>query len=833
MEKLLQPLREQGMIDDKSLGSAPKKPRLSNGATFDIFSANPDNGTTSSLSSSDRVYTSPPSSKNLSNLENYNTYQNPIEQTNVWEQPQLNIHNGQLSPSDDVSVDNSKIIDESDDNNSTCQEGHKGDLLFFGKTSAHPGFRRLGECTPPEEGNLSANETSLPNVAQSGIFNASMFQALPYPFAFPRGDSYPPSDIIDHLSLCFFNHMINHTPMFHEPTLRFRLRTRKASPFLVWALCAVAARYSDLPGIAKDPPHSAGDVFAERAISYMAESFDDPNVENVQAILLLCLHSFGSAKGPRSWMYIAMAVRMAQALGMHKEFADVSCMYAKKGNSHQAFIYREIRRRVFWVCFVIDRFSACALGRPTIIDEGDVEIRQPCDDREWRKEHPAISDMMDDRPAESPVKRGRRFILSTSGVFSSLTSVSILLGRVAQYINRMRSADALPVWDSKSEFAQLENQLESWYESLSQELKWSPEMLKYHVGNGKIGAYAAILTLYHVSIVVLNRPNVATLQTGTAPESQLAFFHISADKCITSARRTAKIAEALLEAKCTNLCPFTLYPIFATATMHINDTFSNDKNVVEIAHKNLNITERYLEMVRPYWNIAGKLIHMLKQMRKCRTEDIMCPESTDSGLMEYWNRAHASSKPSSKPDTSFQDVMSDSSLVGLSSFVTPEFLSPRFMTTELPDPWVNFIRSPGIISPRSLVRLSRRDPVDDNTVYNNQDDYFAQDMTLYNVVNNQFAYEGLTDPLAATSLTDLSTTRLYRTPSLFRQLVDQQGLGGGALKEITTANGTNLSAGLASPVIDSLDADFYDNSNLEGEDSRNDNRDKHILPVAL
>src|SRR5436190_22799753 len=47
--------------------------------------------------------------------------------------------------------------------------------------------------------------------------------------------------------------------------------------------------YSDLPGIAKDPPHSAGDVFAERAISYMAESFDDPNVENVQGIFASCI----------------------------------------------------------------------------------------------------------------------------------------------------------------------------------------------------------------------------------------------------------------------------------------------------------------------------------------------------------------------------------------------------------------------------------------------------------------------------------------------------------------------------------------------------------------
>jgi len=464
-----------------------------------------------------------------------------------------------------------------------------------------------------------------------------------------------------------------------------------------------------------------------------------------------------------------------------------------------------------------------------MIDEGDVEIRQPCDDKEWRKEHPAISDMMDDRPTESPVKNGRRITLSTSGVFASLSSVSILLGRVAQYINRMRSADALPVWDSNSEFAQLENQLESWYTSLSPELKWSSDTLKYHVENGTIGAYAAIQTLYHVSIVVLNRPNVATLQTGAAPASQLAFFQTSAEKCSDSARRTTKIAEALIEAKCTNLCPFTLYPIFATATMHINDTFSNDKTVVEIAHQGLNITERYLEMVRPYWNIAGKLIHMLKQMRKCRTEDIMCPESTDSGLMEYWNRAHVPSKPSSKPDTSFQDVIPDSNLAGLSSFVVPDFLSPRYMaSTEFSEPWMNFMRSPGIISPRSLMRLNRRDPVDDN-VYNNQDDYFSQDMTLYNVVSNQFTYEGLTDPSVTTSLSDLSPTRLYRISSPFRQLVDQQGLGGGILKEITTQSGTNLSAGLASPVIDSLDANFYDNSNLEGEDSRNDQpRQTHL-----
>jgi Fungal specific transcription factor domain len=89
----------------------------------------------------------------------------------------------------------------------------------------------------------------------------------------------------------------------------------------------------------------AGDEYAAKARQLLSLEFDRPTVSNVQALIILGLHEFGSSRGARAWMYAGIAIRMAISLGLNVE--DEAQL------SKEMWLEREIRRRVFWSCFIM------------------------------------------------------------------------------------------------------------------------------------------------------------------------------------------------------------------------------------------------------------------------------------------------------------------------------------------------------------------------------------------------------------------------------------------------------------------------------------------------
>jgi hypothetical protein len=54
-------------------------------------------------------------------------------------------------------------------------------------------------------------------------------------------------------------------------------------------------------------------------------------------------------------MYIGMAVRMAQEIGLHKIDESPLGTQPAKLKSEAIFIQKETKRRTFWACFLLDR----------------------------------------------------------------------------------------------------------------------------------------------------------------------------------------------------------------------------------------------------------------------------------------------------------------------------------------------------------------------------------------------------------------------------------------------------------------------------------------------
>ncbi|CAJ0644400.1 781_t:CDS:2, partial [Entrophospora sp. SA101] len=68
---------------------------------------------------------------------------------------------------------------------------------------------------------------------------------------------------------------------------------------------------------------------------------------------------------------------MAQEIGLHRIDESLGNSSHSIVDDEMAFIKKETRRRTFWLGFTLDRFSACALGRPHMIQESDCDVRLP------------------------------------------------------------------------------------------------------------------------------------------------------------------------------------------------------------------------------------------------------------------------------------------------------------------------------------------------------------------------------------------------------------------------------------------------------------------------
>lgn len=81
------------------------------------------------------------------------------------------------------------------------------------------------------------------------------------------------------------------------------------------------------------------------------KAVDEPNMSNLQALTLLTLHEYGCGRGPRSWMYGGMAIRMATELGLHEDLEEDD----NENQTSEKLIMQETRRRLFWTIFTIDK----------------------------------------------------------------------------------------------------------------------------------------------------------------------------------------------------------------------------------------------------------------------------------------------------------------------------------------------------------------------------------------------------------------------------------------------------------------------------------------------
>lgn len=384
---------------------------------------------------------------------------------------------------------------------------------------------------------------------------------------------------------------------------------------LILAVCALSARFSTHPQISSEPEFLRGEEWAAPARDIALRHYDEPSITILTVLLILGLHEFGTCQGGRSWMLGGMAMRMAYALQLHQEVDNEPPGQSDK-ISKLSFTDREIRRRIMWACFLMDRFNSSGTDRPTCANEETIKVQLPIKESLFQM---GVSGPTEDlagyvwktvAPDTGQISNPK----DNMGVASYIVRVIALWGRVIHYMNLGgKEVDHSPIWKPESQFARLKKQAEDFQHSL-------PPSLQNNVGNLKCHA-AEKLANQFIFMHIASYQVILFLHRFAIPNTQGAKMLNDMPKAfVTEAGRSAIEAANQISVLLTDaidhsvFAPFAGYCAFMSSTVLVWGAFSKTPAIEANSRKNLACNIKYIGIMKKYWGMFHFIGQNLKDM---------------------------------------------------------------------------------------------------------------------------------------------------------------------------------------------------------------------------
>ncbi|CAI7674684.1 unnamed protein product [Penicillium palitans] len=324
------------------------------------------------------------------------------------------------------------------------------------------------------------------------------------------------------------------------------------SKLLLNAIYFGASKFSNRPEVRRDPEdvRTAGWIFRQRVKELLGSALDRSEITTIQALLVMTssLFALGDERSA-AWLYAGTAFRMIIDLGMH---VDATMLRNMRRLSAEDI---EIRRRVFWGAFVVDKIQSLYQGRPVSIQEFDTKVSLTLLDHYEELEHwqPFAYTDVQSYPG-SPA-----YSVST---FTQLCKLSLILNCILNKVYSERSSNRSSQ-ELVTTLKALDTQLKTWHDDLPEHLCFGPSTTQTtpppHV--------LSLVALYNVLLILLHRPFVAEghLHT-TDPSVAISSFTI----CTAAAARIIHILQAYDHEFSIRRAPYLIsYATYVAATIYV------------------------------------------------------------------------------------------------------------------------------------------------------------------------------------------------------------------------------------------------------------------------
>ncbi|KAI2622611.1 fungal-specific transcription factor domain-containing protein [Xylaria nigripes] len=522
---------------------------------------------------------------------------------------------------------------------------------YFGPTAIVPGFKQMVvRVHDRRRSSMSATSPSTGSV-QTGLLSTSLpeldvgnIEDIPF---YDNNDPSPVHPLIYNLVETFFLRLGSNYPFLRRDKFLVLLEEKRVEPILVDAVCALAARFSDLSlfrklNDGKLAKSEYGQAYAQRAKAATVDTFACPSVAAVQACLLMAYDGFGADQDSALWMYLGIAIRMAVDLGLpredgvkyqgaadpwyprwHERHTDVLADETRHddneptpGPEEQKEIEQE-RIDTFWAVFFLDRAISSGTGRPVTLRDEDFDLTLPKPSLNMSSKWP--------------------------NPYAALLHIIHLYGRVSDVLNNIRQPKDLTK-DKLHRLVVMENELTKLHQRMDLRLRFDANNFQAHVKNGNGTTFILLHFWFHALIIVLHQPTLLTSQ-GTIDRKHQLKAH-SRELSMSSAKTIADILAfaELLDPRCFIGNPFTSQPIYIAACAFLIESKANTSQphsrngspppglrsqalkvadqssasskhllLASVALQNYQLCYKALEQMHAYWGGVHYILNVLNQ----------------------------------------------------------------------------------------------------------------------------------------------------------------------------------------------------------------------------
>lgn len=196
------------------------------------------------------------------------------------------------------------------------------------------------------------------------------------PFSLPTFQELPTKPVALDLVTDTFKSFIRFFPLFDEQDFlqkfdRHYLTSSPSNPG--WWACinivlSLAHRFRSMRMFETGYESAQACGYCHNALAVVAElNILHNSLPVVQALVGMALILQGSANSHPASVLTAAAVRLAQAMGLHRKTRDNGLTEAQN----------EQRRRVFWLAYILDKDISLRMGQPFSQDDDDMDVELP------------------------------------------------------------------------------------------------------------------------------------------------------------------------------------------------------------------------------------------------------------------------------------------------------------------------------------------------------------------------------------------------------------------------------------------------------------------------
>ncbi|KAG2223845.1 hypothetical protein INT45_012718 [Circinella minor] len=365
-------------------------------------------------------------------------------------------------------------------------------------------------------------------------------------------DTIPPATLDNLMQTCYHKCFLAYQIVDKEAFMQQYASEAGLDPLLANSISAWVAKHGCIyhnacPG--KDPS-SMGEAYFKNARQLLKKCFDISNATTVHALLNLYMYQLSSERSSLAYLYIGLAIRMAQDLKFHK-----------KEHMHTDLKQRETSKRLWWSAYWLDLCAALESNRPTMVDDKDCDL-----------EYPTKLDFEDE-------ETGYR-------IDFCVHSIKLMKIRkdITKHLPSEQSGQSL-----LSAISRLENALTTWLNELPQYLRFEPEDVFNKTDTFKDEASLILNIQYQTTWIMLHKFFLPK-QNQTATPVALLSLNI----CTKSANFITKLLDIYAKNLCWCQFFYALDGVIASVSIHQSNALSNEEEVACLAQRNLILTANVL-----------------------------------------------------------------------------------------------------------------------------------------------------------------------------------------------------------------------------------------------